>query len=137
MNDISRKKEIGRNLQALRKRAGYRSAAAFAEVLGIKVGTYTSYEQGEAAFSYETAWDLADVLGCSLDELGGREWPPGGAQALTGEERNLVDSYRRMDPPDREKLQGVAETFVVASEKDSAGVRPDVVGNRGNVNRRR
>ena len=126
MENEERRKSIGRHLQLLRKEAGFKSAASFANEIGIKPGTYTSYEQGEAAISYERAWDIADALGCTLDELGGRVWPPGGPPDLSADERGLVDSYRRMDPPDREKLKGVADTFVVASEKDGAGALRDV-----------
>ena len=61
------------NLQALRKRAGFKSAAAFAEYAGISVGTYTDYEQGRISLSLERAWELADLLGCTLDELAGRD----------------------------------------------------------------
>lgn len=119
-------KAVGKALQLARKAAGFRSAKAFAEYAGLNPGTYTNYEQGDRAFSYEQAWLMADALGCSLDELGGREWPPGGDSALSGDERGLVESYRRMDPPDRDKLRGVAETFVVASEKDGQGQAADV-----------
>ena len=63
------------NLQALRKAAGFKSARAFAEHIGMNLRTYTSYEQGEAVMSLEVAWNLANVLNCSLDELAGRTPP--------------------------------------------------------------
>ena len=119
---------IGKSLQAVRKAAGFKSAKAFAEHMNIETSRYTEYEQGRVSFSYETAWQLADALQCSMDELGGREWPPGGAPALSADERGLVDSYRKMDPPDRDKLRGVADTFVIASEKDGASAGRNLDG---------
>lgn len=64
---------IGKSLQGKRKAAGYKSAAAFAEAMGFNVGTYTSWEQGARPFDFRSAWLMADALGCTLDELGGRE----------------------------------------------------------------
>ena len=60
------------NLQSLRKAAGYNSARAFAEAVGISVNTYTGYEQDRIKLTLEKAWQLADFLGCTLDELAGR-----------------------------------------------------------------
>lgn len=62
------------NLQKMRKRAGYKSAKAFADAMGISKDTYTGYEQGRISFTVEKAWEFADALGCSLDELAGRSW---------------------------------------------------------------
>lgn len=127
------RKEIGDRLQELRVAAGYASANEFADALGFNRGTYTGYEQGKGMFSYEKAWTMADALQCSMDELGGREWPSDAHDALSADERSLVGSYRKMDPPDRDKLRGVAETFVVASEKDGAGAGRDVARDRQDV----
>ena len=69
------KKAVGKNLQTRRKAAGFKSARAFAEHVGINVSTYTEYEQGRGSFTYEQAWQFADALGCTLDELGGRAVP--------------------------------------------------------------
>lgn len=62
------------NLQKMRKRAGYKSAKAFADAMGISKDTYTGYEQGRISFTVEKACEFADALGCSLDELAGRSW---------------------------------------------------------------
>ena len=68
------KAQLRKKIQRLRRDAGYKSAAAFAEHIGMPVSTYTSYEQGKSALSFETALMIADTLNCSLDELGCREW---------------------------------------------------------------
>lgn len=120
-----RKKSIGRNLQRLRKEAGFKSAKAFAEKAGINPGTYTSYEQGERSFTYETAWDMADALDVSLDELGGRDFP-GEGFAATAEERGLVDSYRRMDEEDKPGFMSTARALAYAGEAKKEGKGADV-----------
>lgn len=70
--EIPTRKELGKRLQRLRKAHGFKSAAAFAEYAGLSVTAYTEYEQGRNPISLERAWLIADALGCSLDELGGR-----------------------------------------------------------------
>lgn len=94
MNPPSRK-AIGKHLQNMRKAAGYKSARAFAEKLGIEIGTYTAYEQGSNPFTYEQAWQFADALNCTLDELGGRT-PP---------------KQRIYSDPDQEALNGYYESM--------------------------
>lgn len=91
--DIPERKVIGDRLQKLRKEAGFDSAKDFADYLGFKRDTYTGYEQGKGMFSYEKAWIMADALKCSMDELGGRKWPPDGARP-TPEEEELARIYR-------------------------------------------
>lgn len=59
-------------LQEMRKRAGFSSAKAFAEHIGMSVSTYTKYEQGVSEMTLERAWQFADALGCTLDEIAGR-----------------------------------------------------------------
>lgn len=89
-------------LQELRKRAGFQSAVAFAEHYGINAGTYTNYEQGKRNLTLEKAWEFADLLGCSLDELAGRQWPPEGTAAPEPGEASLVSAYRDLSEEGRE-----------------------------------
>lgn len=84
------RKHIGRSLQSMRKRAGFKSAKQFAEAVGINPNTYTQYEQGLTGFSFDTAITMADALNCSLDELGGRDWPPS-SHAYTDERQRLIN----------------------------------------------
>ena len=95
------------NLQSLRKAAGYKSAREFAEKIGMPVATYTDYEQGRRSFTLERAWEFADVLDCSLDELAGRDFkdPKEQGRQLTPDESSLLDSYRMLTP-DRKRLMG-------------------------------
>lgn len=58
-------------LQHYRKLAGFKSAKAFAEHIGMNPHTYTNYEQGVRPFTFDDAKVFARALGCSLDELAG------------------------------------------------------------------
>lgn len=96
------------NLQAMRKRAGYRSAKAFAEHIGMKVGTYTNYEQGKRPLTLEQAWEFADELHCTLDELAGRDFHPPGEMVSDPFERELVDCYRESTVDGKANILGNA-----------------------------
>lgn len=64
--------------------------------------TYTQYEQGIRNFTLEKAWEFADLLGCSLDELAGRQWPPEGAAAPADPRREaLLASYDQLNDDGR------------------------------------
>ena len=109
------RKEIGDRLQELRVAAGFASANDFADVLGFNRGTYTGYEQGKGMFSYEKAWKMADALQCSMDELGGRQWPPEAADARAPGEGELIDCYRAADGRGRDAIMSAAR-----HERDSS-----------------
>lgn len=103
-------------LQELRKRAGFQSAVAFAEHYGINAGTYTNYEQGKRNLTLEKAWEFADLLGCSLDELAGRQWPPEGALASADPMRDeLVRCYDASTAENRHSLVVAARNAALAS----------------------
>lgn len=61
-------------LMRLRKEAGYKNRDKFAEKIGVNKYTYRSWESGAAMMSLEQAVMVADALGCTLDDLCGREW---------------------------------------------------------------
>ena len=102
-------------LQELRKRAGFQSAVAFAEHYGINAGTYTNYEQGKRNLTLEKAWEFADLLGCSLDELAGRQWPPEGASASDPMREELVRCYDASTAENRHSLVVAARNAALAS----------------------
>ena len=39
---------------------------------GVNYQTLSNYENGNTGMSFESAWKLANLYGCSLDDLGGR-----------------------------------------------------------------
>ena len=59
-------------LQECRKAAGWKSAREFAEHFGVSYNTYMAWEQGRHSIDIATAWELADDLNCSIDEIAGR-----------------------------------------------------------------
>lgn len=75
MTDTTLKKRIGKNLQRGRKSGGYKSANAFADAFGISRSAYVEYEQGRVALPIDRAWEFADYLGLTIDELVGRNFP--------------------------------------------------------------
>ena len=95
-------------LQAIRKQAGYKSAKAFADHIGMPVGTYTDYEQGRRMFTLEKAWEFADALDCTLDELAGRN-PPGKSNGCDPMLKRIAENYESMNPTGRERLAEQAE----------------------------
>lgn len=108
-----RTKAIGSHLQAARKAAGFKSAKAFADHIGLSKDTYTGYEQGRISLSYERAWEFADALDCTLDALGGRK-PPERAYD-DPEQAALNASYENMNGDGRQTLVSVAKSM----EKDT------------------
>lgn len=88
-------------LKQLRKRAGYKKQSDFARALGVKERTYASWEREEVGLSMSQACDIADFLGCSLDELAGRweyvkepKYLDPRQEALNAEFALLDDAYK-------------------------------------------
>ena len=117
-----RRKMIGKHLQQIRKNAGFSSAKSFAEAIGFNPNTYTQYEQGLAGFNYEQAWKMADALHCSLDELGGREWPPGGKVAVYADERQerMNDDYSVLSEPGKDSASGAVHGIRLGEEEQKS-----------------
>lgn len=110
---MNTKKDIGKNLQKLRKAAGYSSARSYAEHMGYNPNTYTQYEQGLISISYEKAWEIADDLNCTMDEIGGREAPKSFADPR---QESLNNCYENMNEIGKSTLATVARSM----EKDTA-----------------
>ena len=122
MNTNKMQKSIGSHLQKMRKAAGFKSAKAFAEYVGVNPNTYTQYEQGLVAMLYERAWQFADALNCTLDELGGRT--PPSAQAYTDPDQAALNGYfESMNSTGRNAL---VETARLMSDGDSVRIEKDV-----------
>ena len=108
-NNAALRKAIGKSLQAKRKAGGYKSARAFAEDIGMEAGTYTAYEQGSNPFSIEQAWNFAEKLGCSIDELCGRPKSPRLYDDPGQEAVNRC--YENMNDKGRTTLESVARSM--------------------------
>lgn len=100
-------------LMKLRKRAGYKSRDDFAAKLGVNRHTYRSWETGAAMMSLEQAYNVTEVLGCTLEELVGRE--PVRSFADPGQAA-LNACYENMNEDGRGTLVSVARSL----ERDTA-----------------
>ena len=105
-------------LQEMRRKAGFKSARAFAESIPMNPVTYTQYEQGIRNFTLEKAWEFADLLGCSLDELAGRQWPPEGASASADPGARPA---RQLRPAQRRRTHDCLETVASMARRADAG----------------
>lgn len=81
-------------LMKIRKRAGYKNRDDFADRIGVNRYTYRSWESGAAMMSLEQAYNVTEVLGCTLEELVGRSQP-----------------RERFGDPDQEALNGYYESM--------------------------
>ena len=65
-----------RQLQRLRRDAGYRCAKDFAEAINVPYSTYSRYERADegpnCGIPLSIAWAIADKLNVSIDEIVGR-----------------------------------------------------------------
>ena len=90
-----------RTLQNLRREAGYASARAFAERLGIPAPTYAKYERQPESpdnrIPMGAAWKIADALGCSIDVVVGR-------YDDDDEATRVQRMYDRLTPGSRERV---------------------------------
>ena len=93
---------MSKDLQQLRKDAGFKSSRDFADECDFTYSTYARYEGEPAIIPTKSAWKIADVLGCTIDDVVGRETPTSaGAKmqkrydALDAEGRALVDQFMK------------------------------------------
>lgn len=116
-------------IQEFRKSAGYKSAKAFAEANGFNVKTYTNWEQGVSVPALETMWQLADIFGCSIEELAGRSVrnslvhgvPVDNEMVeLSSDERILIDCFRSCTTQYREMLLTTARSFRDSSKESAS-----------------
>lgn len=94
-------------LKQVRERCGY-TQRQLADELGVKVATYRTWEQGSVKLTLENAFNIANVLGCTPNDLCDwyathpRERP---RQAHLDPEREaLLANYDRCTPERRDML---------------------------------
>lgn len=108
-------------LQRIRKDRGFKSAKAFAEHIGMSKDTYTNYEQGARPITLELAWEFADVLGCTLDELAGRDFK---ADSYADPRQAVMnDDYARLSDAGKDAAAGA-----VRGIRTSEGARVGAAG---------
>lgn len=83
----------------MRERAGYKQIEV-AEILEMEPRTYGSYEREEREINLADAIRVADLFGCTLDELANHVVE--GAGPLTLHEQRMLDVYRSVDDRGKE-----------------------------------
>lgn len=91
-------------IKKMRERAGLNQQEV-ADTLGVKKARYGDWERETTMINLRDAIRLADLFGCTLDELAGRPWP---TEGLSPAERELVESYRAANPQGRASIDAVA-----------------------------
>lgn len=106
-------KRIGKNIQTLRKQAGFKSAESFADEIGMSKDTYTGYEQGRISLSFEKAWIIADALNVTLDELGGRVPPHDDSVIIVTDEKQRIlnDCYTKLKPQAKDNVVSLIQSI--------------------------
>ncbi len=94
--------------------------------IDVPVRRYGSWEREERKINFEDACRIADVLGCSLDELAGREWR---GEKLGDPGKNaLIGYYDSMNEHGRATL---VESARLMSDGDSIRIEKDGAENTG------
>lgn len=102
---------MAKGLQELRKEAGYSSARSFAEAIGVPATTYIRYENNPDRIPMKVAWQLADRLGASIDQVVGRE----PAAELTGQ---VQRAYDELLPRSQAEMRDLLEFFTQRDERE-------------------
>lgn len=102
-------------LQQLRKKAGFKTATAFAKASGISVRQIRAWESGERTISLPQACEIADFLHCSLDELAGR-WEYVGRYS-DARQRRLNSDYQALDEPSKDAAVAAVSGMAAASKQ--------------------
>ena len=64
--------KVADNLRSLRARHRMTQQEA-AYAINVSIATIANWESGKGGMSFESAWKLANLFGCSLGELSGTE----------------------------------------------------------------
>ncbi|WP_293826066.1 helix-turn-helix transcriptional regulator [uncultured Parolsenella sp.] len=113
-------------LKQVRERCGY-TQKQLADELGVKVATYRTWEQGSVKLTLENAFNIANVLGCTPNDLCDwyathpRERP---CQAHLDPEREaLLANYDRCTPERRDMLmQQAMDGAYISQERPERGL---------------
>ena len=101
---------MAKSIKDLRQEKGFRSAREFADALGIATSSMSRYDKDPETIPLKHAWAMADLLGCSIDEVVGRE-------PVTAGRNELQEFYDGLLPETRELMDELIE---FARMKDEA-----------------
>ncbi len=100
-------------LKEIRRAAGFNSARSFAESLGISVPTYTRYEKDPERIPTRAAWELADRLGTTIDQIVGRD-----ASLPQKAEGEVQRAFDELSSRSQEELLDLIEVFRQRDERE-------------------
>lgn len=109
-------------IKKMRERAGLHQQEV-ADRLGVKKARYGDWERETTMINLRDAIRLADLFGCTLDELAGRPWP---TEGLSPDERDLVEAYRSADERGQGNILDTASREKSASAGDVVPARRSV-----------
>ena len=87
-----------------------------ADLIGVPVRRYGSWERGERNMNLDDAVEIAQVLNCTLDELAGRKCPSP-AKYSDPRQQSLNYSYSMLDDKSKDDLTGIASTFTADASR--------------------
>jgi len=98
--------DFARALKAIRDSRGL-TQRALGELMGIEAGRISNWELGFAKPTVDMFRDLCIALNCPPGDLLGLSAAP-----LSGEEYNLIKSFRNLDDHDRETAMTMMESLL-------------------------
>ena len=103
-------------LKQVRERCGY-TQQQVADMLGVKVATYRTWEQGSVKLTLENAFKVSELIGCTPNDL--CNWyethPREPVRPADPMAADLVDAYGRCTPERRAALVQSARDAALAS----------------------
>lgn len=111
------RKEIANILKQCRLDAGFTQARA-AEAIGRNQKTLASWETGQSQPDANTLFELCDLYGVSVDEVFGYNKKKARYE-ITGEEMEVIQKYRQLDPRGRAAVMDTVERELLYSTSAS------------------
>ena len=103
-------------LRQLREKSQFKTRDALALATGFSVRRIQSWENGERRPTLEDACVLADVLGCTLDELAGRELSP--REYSDERQATLNELYSYLDDANKSAAVGAVRGIAAAQAEE-------------------
>ena len=105
-------------LRQLREERGY-TQRELGDAIGVTLRKISSWENLEVRIPLLDAARIADVFGCSLDELAGRDWHPASDYA-DPRQAELNRCWESLDPERQDRIIASAQDMEIA--KSGQGV---------------
>lgn len=114
-------------LREMRERAGMQQQDV-AKALGVTAQSLSYWENGKRNVNLADAVRLADLYGCSLDELAGRDWPHDQSVSLEPDEQLVIDAMDKLNRDGRARVVEDAAIMVESRRFEKSVERAAVSG---------